>query len=616
MNFVFCDLILWRKNGTIRKVHFEPNKVNVITGESHTGKTAILGIIDYCLFSSSHKIPQSIINENVDWYGILFLINDKKFLISRKAPTGSKTSADYYFSSVGEVPQLPKINTTEVAVKSIMDVEFSIDHQVQMPYGGATLASGSKISLRYFLMFNTISEDIIENSSVFFDKQNSDRYREALPRIFDLAVGIDDMRNILARERKVELERELRRIERKNSKTTVKYDEFLSEISDVSRKANEYALIENATTTDEAVVALRLAVDQGVELLKDSALRQPESTWGKEYDNLSSEMYLINTKIRNARRFSAEYFEYKEELKKTADSLKPILFLRQKNAELVKTSIYDEIISTLESDYTNIRKAISSKTPIDIKITDLIAELESKVTVLKSKVDLLGQRPKSLANDREKFFFLGEIKAKLDLFTDPGQEVSSTPSSTLSRIKDELNGLVVNDVITQRELFVKMFEEIVQGYIALTGDALANYRTYKPVFNYNEKKLQLRKPKSDEIEYIGSSSNYMFMHLYFFLGLHEVILRKNVKFVPSFIIMDQPSRPYYGADNKKLKKSSDTDNIRLAFQLLDGFITTSNEEIKKQFQIIVFEHVPPSTWDGLKNVYLVEEFEAGNALII
>ncbi len=51
-------------------------------------------------------------------------------------------------------------------------------------------------------MFNTITGNIIENDSeVFFDKQNETRYREALPRIFDLAVGIESVENTLKKEK-------------------------------------------------------------------------------------------------------------------------------------------------------------------------------------------------------------------------------------------------------------------------------------------------------------------------------------------------------------------------------------------------------------------------------
>ena len=50
MKFYYKKLILWMKNGNVREVKFEPNKVNIITGGSETGKSSILAIIDYCFF--------------------------------------------------------------------------------------------------------------------------------------------------------------------------------------------------------------------------------------------------------------------------------------------------------------------------------------------------------------------------------------------------------------------------------------------------------------------------------------------------------------------------------------------------------------------------------------
>ncbi|WP_221274540.1 hypothetical protein [Thaumasiovibrio subtropicus] len=119
-------------------------------------------------------------------------------------------------SSIGEVPEKPTSNTNEKTVKKLFESIFSIDSNAKIEYGGSYIKPGSKISVRYFQMFNTISGDIIENSSgVFFDKQNDDRYREALPRIFDLAVGIETVGNVLKKEKLDKLEKELSRIERK-----------------------------------------------------------------------------------------------------------------------------------------------------------------------------------------------------------------------------------------------------------------------------------------------------------------------------------------------------------------------------------------------------------------
>ena len=38
MNFSIIKIVLWLKNGRVREIEFKPNKVNIITGGSHTGK--------------------------------------------------------------------------------------------------------------------------------------------------------------------------------------------------------------------------------------------------------------------------------------------------------------------------------------------------------------------------------------------------------------------------------------------------------------------------------------------------------------------------------------------------------------------------------------------------
>lgn len=99
MKFYIESLHLWLRSGQRRSVTFLPNKVNVITGESHTGKTAILDIVDYCMFASKHRISESIINENILWYGLRIHVNDKVYTLARRAPVRTSPSSEYYFSS-------------------------------------------------------------------------------------------------------------------------------------------------------------------------------------------------------------------------------------------------------------------------------------------------------------------------------------------------------------------------------------------------------------------------------------------------------------------------------------------------------------------------------------
>lgn len=587
MKFYFNKIILWLHSGEKRELIFQPNKVNVITGGSNTGKTAILQIIDYCLFASRSKLPESIINENVAWYGINIQINEKNYTICRTSLSQGKVTHNYFFSSAGEIPKFPKANNEEPTIRTLIETEFGIDRKIAIPFGGRMLKAGAKISLRYFLMFTTISQDIIANSRVYFDKQDEPRYREALPRIFDLAVGIDTVKNNLAREKKLNVKSEIRKLERKRSRIDLKKDDFLKELVDVVKRAKEFGLVEPDANMPEAISNLRKPIDALIDQATDRA--------SDKYDKLKGEYYRQKRVIRNLKQLKNEYVSYKASLKDVQDSLKPIEYLSQKYSELIKTSIYYEIISALEADFASIKSDIKNRTPIDMNILDLIREHEKAVQEIQSKLNELPKDHKSFENDKEKFLFLGETKAKLDIYRASDKQTPDEIQAQLEELQFSLERLHIMDVTTNKAMFVKLIEEIVQAYINFAGDVLENYQEYHPVFDYTQKILLLRKPLTDFIENVGSSSNHMFMHLFLFLGLHEAIKRKNAPFVPSYLIIDQPSRPYWGEGKKRKEKldRGDEGKIRRAFELLNDFMERIQIKLASEFQMIVFEHVPP-----------------------
>ena len=610
MNFHFEKLILWSRKGERRELTFLPDKVNVITGGSNTGKSTILQIIDYCFFASKSKISESIINENVSWYGINFRINDKHFTICRAALSKNRVSEDYYFSSFGEVPEIPNSRDKESTIKSLLEAEFGIDRNVRVPYGSKYLSLGAKISLRYFLLLNTISENIIISSSDFFDKQNEDRYRDALPRIFDLAVGVETVENILAKEKKAELLAEMKKLERMQSRSSSKKDEFDEKRAEVVKKAKEYGLVAPHEEVNDSLQLLHNIINSNdsSQLVDDNAT---------DYSKLKSQEYQLNRTIRNLKNLQTEYSMYKNALSEVEDSVKPIDFIRGKQSEVIKTSVYEEIIASLDADFKVLKQDIKSKTPVDTNVLDLIHEQVKQLAVVRKKLAAIPQQVSGFQSDKEKYIFLGEVKTKLELY---GEQVQIPAIDTLDApdsIDERLTGLPVIDTTDSRNMFIKLLEEIIQDYVTFAGSVLQNYEKYHPVFDYTKKALFLRKPLTDYLENVNSSSNHMFMHLFLFCGLHEAIQIKKAPFVPSYLIIDQPSRPYWGdRDAPKLRiDHGDEAKIRRAFELLNWTVERITKRQGGQCQLIVFEHVPPSTWKDLEHVHLVDEFVDGNALI-
>lgn len=605
MNYYISKLIIWFKNGTSRELEFLPNKVNVITGRSNTGKTAILDIIDYCFFASKSKISQDTINENAAWYSLVINNDGDQFTFARKAPEYSYVSDQYYLTNkLDTLDKWPYHNSDKSTIKSFFESIFNIDSNTKVEYGGKFHTKKSKISLRYFQMFNTISGNIIENNSgIFFDKQNEDRYREALPRVFDLAVGIENIENLVKKDSIDRLSEKLKRIERKNSKIETKSSTFAEEQSNIIYLAKKHSIISPELDEDSAWKEVsNVNIDSVINIEQ-----------GSSRDKLEKEYYATFHKIKKLNKFEQQYQSYKKSLNLIEDKIKPIEYLRKIDHEIIKTSIFDDITNELAKQISKIKLEKRKNTPLTVQVKDKVCELEQKLNNLRTKLEEYPEEEFNYSSSNEAFYYLGQIAAQAKIYNDFESEDRYEDTKEL---ENQIDNITIEDTTNKRESTSRAIEEIVAGYMKIVSLSLENYKHYSPFFDYKNKTLGLRKPKSVHIENVGSSSNQMFLHLFFTLAMHDIIEQNDSPFVAPYLIIDQPSRPYYGDEPEEEKKLSSSDQSKIidAFKLLDSFIQ-SRLEAKSHFQMIVLEHIPEHIISGFENVHIVDIFRDGNALV-
>lgn len=75
-------IIIFNKKGEKRVVPLKQG-VNIITGESKTGKSALVEIIDYCLCSTRCTIPKGKITDFSYLYTLVMAISDNTYVIAR-----------------------------------------------------------------------------------------------------------------------------------------------------------------------------------------------------------------------------------------------------------------------------------------------------------------------------------------------------------------------------------------------------------------------------------------------------------------------------------------------------------------------------------------------------
>ena len=84
------ELVLYGRNGKVRHLPFSLGTVNIITGKSKSGKSAVGDIIDYCMGGSSCNIADGVVRDTVDWYGFYNLKMNEFLWLERTQKKDSK----------------------------------------------------------------------------------------------------------------------------------------------------------------------------------------------------------------------------------------------------------------------------------------------------------------------------------------------------------------------------------------------------------------------------------------------------------------------------------------------------------------------------------------------
>ncbi len=64
------EIVLYDALGRKRVLPLRTGAVNIITGESNTGKSELIAIIDYCLGRGECPVADGVIRDTVAWYGL------------------------------------------------------------------------------------------------------------------------------------------------------------------------------------------------------------------------------------------------------------------------------------------------------------------------------------------------------------------------------------------------------------------------------------------------------------------------------------------------------------------------------------------------------------------
>jgi phage shock protein A len=652
MKLAILKIILWPKdqNHSPRIIHFAPGKINIITGESGTGKSTLTWIIDYCLGSEKCSIPVGLIREVTGWFGLHLQLANTEMIIARRNPEGQQTTTDIFWSE-GLTLVVPPTVEKNARVEDLKNRFNQISHLPNLDFStDENVGFGGRASCRDMAAFNFQPQHIVANPYTFFFKADTTEHREKLRIIFPLVLGAVGA-TVLAKQRELkDTEREFDRLRRELDARLGAARAWEAEVESYYMQARTLGLLpdslppEAGWPLDKYILELqkvpetvrKMDLPDIKEGTGETAVKELTGLVNEE-DRLGQEMGSIRRRLGKLDQLSSTVGEYNTTLTSQEDRLKGVGWFEEKLNNThdcpVCAAVHTEgnprlaELKTLAHELKSLSASVhQAPAKLDQELAVLrqeLRDLEGAISKVRQKRKFLENSSNALAAQRQRvrqiYLFVGRVEQALENVSasrnvDKLREQVKALSDKIAELKKHLDPLKQRDRINAA---VDKVSAKIADYARLLK---LEHATENVRLNTRELTLQF-KPLSGRTDFlweVGSGQNWVGYHVAGLLALHEHFISLNQNPVPRFLVIDQPSQVYFPeawptmekAPEEPSKKdvSPDIDGVRRIFSALSSFF----DAVAGQFQIIVTEHAGSITWDGIPNIHLVGNWRQGH----
>jgi hypothetical protein len=653
MRFDIKEIILWprRTEFAPRRLKFHSGKVNIISGNSRTGKSAVIPIIDYCLAANSCAIPTETIRKACSWFGVIVKTTSGEKLFARQEPGEHRvTDAMYVAEGVEvEVPRVVEKNTGADRVRKMLNELSGLSNLDFDPDAGGSPGFDAKVSFRDLAAFNFQPQNVIANPEVLFFKTNSYEHREKLRKIFPYILGAVTP-SMLGKEHELtRLRHELRRKERELKDAREVSQRWLSNLQARISEGRELGLIADPLpekpSRDDMVAALEAVVrrtNATVAVTSDTI-----SGAVQEIGALENEEKTVSLTLGELRQRLTEMSRVREGANSYSGALQ-VQHKRLKIAEWLQDQTTEGAACVLcgsdhEPAAAQLAELIQSMHQIESAIGDFghipaafdrefqrvqadLSESAEKLKSIRTRRDALSRRSEQAEQiqfaARQADRFIGSTENALELHRKLGgdQELETEVARLRSSIQ-ALQAAVRGSEIEARK--ARALSIVNANALRLLPTLDTEHPKFPVSLQTDDLTIKvITRDREDYLSEIGSGSNWLSYHIAIMLGLHEFFLTLPESPVPSFLVIDQPSQVYFPqklavrADEELVEPEFKDDEDSAAVRNILGTIGTVVGRAQGQLQVIVLDHAPPSIWGSLPNVVKVEEWRDGKTKLV
>lgn len=616
MKLQIAKIVLYSRRGEIREIDFKLGSMNVLTGGSKTGKSAIIDIIDYCTGRAECNVAEGVIRKYVGWYAVLFQFGDAQIFVARRNPEpGEKTSPDIYLERGAsiDVPQASALfkNSTVAALETFLGSAIGISENEHRPVGATR--DPLEANFRHALLFSFQDQNDIDSKQRLFHRQGEDFIPQAMRDTLPYFLGAIDEDRLLkqaqldrARRHLRQLERQLRDAEALDTSSYPRAQALLDEAKQVGLVDERF----HAANYDALLAALR-KVAQDDRVREDTIVGDGESVLAKlraERQSFRDELERVNAEIRSTRLFSSETTGYEREAKEQRARLSSIGLIHSHEQD------YDQCpvcASKLAVPLPKVKEIARSLDELNEQLEAVEAEnprLQSRLATLQRQEQELEERLRENQHRVSAQVRQNEIaRVQQDTFILRARTIgkviqyveSAVTVEANSSLKKQLETAAAQVAALEHELDSETVREKIDAFLNIIGGYMTEYSSGLGLEHSGSKlRLDIRNLTvvADTLDgavplyRMGSGENWVGYHVLAHLALHKWFRLKG-RPVPAFILFDQPSQAHYPAE-EDAEGSLDVlkDEDKVAVQRLFKLMSDAARELAPELQIIIMDH--------------------------
>jgi hypothetical protein len=622
--------------------------LNVISGVSRTGKSAVIPIIDYCLGAETCTIPVKTIRDHCSWFGIIVATSRGERLLARREP-GAQASTGDMFTLEGPTVEAPhridEKNTTVDAVKRSLDelagltrLDFESDRSVPAFKPG-------RPSFRDMMAFTFQPQNIIANRDVLFFRAHTHEHREKLRTIFPYVLGALTA-EVLAKQHELGLlRRDLQRKERELTALQQVSERWVSEIRGWASQARELGLLQlpldSNTPVSTMIDGLRrvtLAIDTEPRTSQELLQASVDELVGLQQEESSRavELAKLRRRLVEMERLRATATEFGGQLHMQRDRLKVAEWLAHLHADGTVCPICGqgmgdqdgirELLQALaeaERSAGQFREVPAAFDREEQRVREELRIVAEKLDGVRHRIRVLSQASNEARAARDQTLNASRFVGRLEQAIEHYERLGS-------------DGDLATEVATLRERVTALASEVEEVEIRRKGEIALRRVAYLAqqllprldvedpndlvALSITELTVRVTSTTREDVLWaIGSGSNWLSYHLAFILALQQYFLSLGHSPVPSFVVLDQPSQVYFprklsersAQEEEPAYRDEDAEAVRKAFQVLADVARDAQGEL----QIIVLDHATDTVWGGIEPLNLAAEWRGGEKLV-